>query len=360
MKPHKISRLFAAALLAALFSALAFADPSTGLVVDAEGRVYFADERRNVVWKIGRDGRLTEFVTGRHSHRLALDAEGNVYGEHLRYLPESDSWEFHLWKATPDGEVSYVIPPRPGFPPGLLTDAAGNRYGWGGSGNFKRTSSLIEKLTPDGLLVTIAGKGWGYADGRGERARLGSIGGMAWGPDGALYVTDEGSVRRVTLDGEVTTMVRGGEELGAALWRRLTGGYGGGFGNHLRGLAVDGGRNVYLANSELRSVVKVSPRGQLKTVLTAEEGWSPTGVTVAGGDLYVLEHSAPALRVRKLDAEGRVTVLGVAGELGSPGGAAARTRDWRAVAAGGALVLLVAALLAPYWRGIPLKGRAAK
>jgi sugar lactone lactonase YvrE len=297
------------------FTAGAQAHPSSGIVVDRQGRVYFADERRNIVWKIDTDGKLTAFITGKHSHGLAIDEQGNIYGEHLRYIGD-DRWEFHLWKATPSGELSYLIPPSPGFPPGLLTDKDGNRYRWGGSGNIKKTSSLIQKVTPDGKVVMIAGSGWGWADGKGDKALFSSVGGMTWGKDGALYVTDGAAVRRVTLDGEVKTIARDAGPLKpSASWRLF-----GGIGGHLYGLALDEESNIYVANISGDQVAKVSPDGKVSAPVKSEPGWAPTGVAVAGNDLYILEHGSLGLRVRKLSGAGEITTL-VTAQASDQGGA---------------------------------------
>ncbi len=314
------------ALIAQLsfYAAAAQADPSTGIVVDRQGRVYFADERRNVVWKIETDGKLVQFISGKHAHKIALDEQGNLYGEHLAYRGD-DRWEFHLWKATPAGELSYVIPPSPGFPPGLLMDKEGNRYQWGGSGNIKKTSSLIQKLTPDGKLVTIAGSGWGWADGKGDKALFGSVGGIAWGNDGALYVTDSGAVRRVTLDGEVKTIARGDDPLKPALSWSVFGGMGG----HLFGLTLDEESNIYVANIGGSQAAKVTPDGKVSALVKSESGWAPTGVAAVGRELYILEHGPFGLRVRKLSADGKLTTLATveAADQGGAVGAAIRTAE---------------------------------
>ena len=304
-----------------LFLSLAnvHADPSNTLVVDKQGRVYFGDVLHNTVWKI-EDGNLIPFLKDKHSHRVVLDEQGNLYGEHLEYVPSNDSWRFHMWKATPAGEVSYVVPPSPGFPFGLLTDKNGNRYEWQGNSN-KQDDSRIVRRQPDGMLVTIAGKGWGWADGKGEQAKFGHIGGMTWGADGALYVTDTDAIRKVTLDGTVTTIVRGVAELQPGLkTRALSAAALGQGGGTLYGLTLDTQANIYAANFGGHAVIKFSPDGNVRQVIKSESGWAPSGVTVSGSDLFVLEFQdqfigeAKGPRVRKISADGQAVTLGTVGE----------------------------------------------
>jgi sugar lactone lactonase YvrE len=304
-----------------LLFAEASADPSNTLVVDKQGRVYFGDVLHNTVWKIA-DGKLTPFIKDKHSHRVVLDEQGNLYGEHLEYVPSNDSWRFHMWKATPAGEVSYVVPPSPGFPLGLLTDKDGNRYEWHGNSN-KKDDSRIVKRQPDGTLVTIAGKGWGWADGKGEQAQFGQIGGMIWGQDGALYITDSDAIRKVALDGTVTTIVRGVSELQMSWTARAPStialGKGGG---HLYGLTLDDQANIYVANLGGQAVVKFAPDGKVLNVISSESGWMPSGVAVSGSDLYVLEFSDEGAtkgpRVRKVAADGKAVTWGTVGEMTTP------------------------------------------
>lgn len=298
-----------------LFFAHAQADPSNTLVVDKQGRVYFGDVLHNTVWKI-ENGQLLPFLKDKHSHRVALDEEGNLYGEHLEYVPATESWRFYMWKATPAGQASYVVPPSAGFPWGLLRDKEGNRYEWQGNSNKKDDSRIVKRL-PDGKLITLAGQGWGWADGQGTEARFAHIGGMAWGPDGALYVSDSDAVRRITLDGKVTTIIRGHDELRANLKARLLGGGDG----QLYGLTLDAQGNIYLANYGGEKVVKISSAGKVPAVFHSENGWAPSAVAVAGNDLYVLEFQSDFLasekkgpRVRKISADGKTETLATIGE----------------------------------------------
>lgn len=85
----------------------------------------------------------------------------------------------------------------------------------------------------------------------------------------------------------------------------------------LRGLAVDAGGTVYAAATGCRCIIKITPDGKVATASRAESPWSPCGVTVQGGDIFVLEHvnaNSEAHedwppRVRKLGPDGKVTTL---------------------------------------------------
>jgi len=90
--------------------------------------------------------------------------------------------------------------------------------------------------------------------------------------------------------------------------------------SYCRGLAVDSSGVVYVAATGSRSVLKITPQGVVTTILKAPGPWTPTGVAVFQGEVYVLEwHDvAPALeeesktwipRVRKIKRAGKVTVL---------------------------------------------------
>lgn len=353
-----IALLIALLLQLLLLLSQSRADPSNTLVVDKQGRVYFGDVLHNTVWKI-EDGKVTPFIKDKHSHRVVLDEQGNLYGEHLEYVPSNDSWRFHMWKATPAGEVSYVVPPSPGFPLGLLLDKDGNRYEWHGNNNQKDDSRIVKRL-PDSTLVTLAGKGWGWADGKGEQAKFGSVGGMAWGPDGALYVTDTDAIRRVALDGTVTTIVRGVAELQMG-WkaRALTAIALGKGGGSLFGLTLDAQGNLYVANYGGNAVIQVAADGKVLNVIPSESGWAPSGVDVAGSDLYVLEFQdkvfgseAQGPRVRKVSADGKAVTLGTVGEKAN---AAASTNDTANTGISSALkwalaLLAVVAIAISGWR----------
>ena len=94
-------------------------------------------------------------------------------------------------------------------------------------------------------------------------------------------------------------------------------------GPFLRGLAVDSEGAVYAAANRCRAVLKITPDGKVTTILRATAPWSPTGVAVADGVVYVQEYDFPDAgprqyeqrpRVRKMGRDGQITTLAIVGE----------------------------------------------
>ena len=82
------------------------------------------------------------------------------------------------------------------------------------------------------------------------------------------------------------------------------------------GIIVDRQGKVYFIYS-WKGVVKISPDGNLSTVLKSERPWTPTGVALYDGNIYVLEYTNAngpftegwVPRVRKVDSKGNISVL---------------------------------------------------
>jgi hypothetical protein len=297
----------------------AAAHPAWSILLDRQGQVYFSD--LETVWKIDAGGRLAVFrpgVSGRHVHELMMDEEGNLYGPDYTYVQATGRYLNAIWKMTPDGRQTYLLAatdkPQRGL--GVLRDRDGNTYAFEQDNHLKR-ETLILKRTPGGEVTVLAGSGYGYADGKGREAKFTSIIGAAFGADGSLYLADSSSVRKVTMDGTVTTLAAGldlkdrdpsaaGDELA---W------------GSLMGLSVNAAGEVFVADFRNRRVLKVTPGGVVSTVARAATPWSPTGVAVApGGDLYILEYGfiPPGTwkepRVRRVSPDGKASVLVTLGE----------------------------------------------
>src|SRR4029079_5624160 len=86
---------------------------------------------------------------------------------------------------------------------------------------------------------------------------------------------------------------------------------------YCRGIAAAEQGNVYVAVPGNRCVMKLTPAGASSVVLTSQKPWTPTGVDVSGGEVFVLEYDDETPtegrnwppRVRKLGRDGIVTVL---------------------------------------------------
>jgi sugar lactone lactonase YvrE len=277
-----------------------------GIVVDATGWVYFGDIPANIIWRISKQGKVERVALGKHSHALVRDSAGDVYGTnpHLTLPIRS------VWRLTANGHLTDVISPTENFPLGLqsfIMDGAGNMYSVNAR-NAQTPELLLLKRSPEGEITTLAGSTVGHADGAGSQAKFMGIDGMAWGPDGVLYLADGPYVRRVALDGTVTTL--GAGPLTERKWDE-----------DLLGIAVDASGNVYAADHANRRILKITPAGAVSTVLRTGLLWAPTGIAVARDGLYVLEHLrmplailgdlavGPYMRVRKVSGDGNVTEL---------------------------------------------------
>ncbi len=244
---------------------------------------------------------------------VAVDAAGNVYvGDHSNH---------RIRKVSPTGVVTTLAgsggagnadgtgtAARFNLPVGLAVDAAGNVYV--ADHGYER----IRKVSPTGVVTTLAGSTPGYADGTGAAAQFDNLFGVAVDAAGNVYVADHGNnrIRKVSPTGVVTTLA--GSTLGYA---DGTGAAAKFEGPH--GVAVDAAGNVYVADRDNNRIRKVSPTGVVTTLAGSTQGYadgtgaaaqfsSPTGVAVdAAGNVYVADRKND--RIRKVSPTGVVTTL---------------------------------------------------
>ena len=275
-----------------------------GIVFDRQGQIYFSDIPTDTIWRITRNGNL-EKVLSKHSHALFLGEDGSIYGSQEHHAAAIGS----VWRIAPDGSFSSVFTPAPDFPLNLhpfIIDRDNNIYSTNSiSFPNQRDKVMLLKARPDGNVTVLAGSTRGYRDGRGSEAQFSGIDGMAWAPEGSLYVTDGVYVRRVTMDGVVTTLGKGALTIPS-------------FGEDLMGLAVSPSGSVYAADYSQRRVLQLMTDGNTRTIAETGLLWSPTGITIVGEDMYVLEHLrmplvilgdlgfGPYARIRKISPDGKV------------------------------------------------------
>ena len=282
------------------------AHPGWGIAADSEGNIFFTDIDRLTIWKRLPDGTLQAAVTGVWTHHIFVDGQDNLFYEREEYRGSVGPY-YSFWKLSPTGEQTLLIPPTLDrtvyYGENSVVDATGNIY-------FP-TGRAIIKRSPDGTRVTLAGSETsGHQDGQGTEARFTSINAMTMGPDAAIYVTDGDAVRKITLDGVVTTIARGLLTIPPDDPFFDDGGF-----NDLYGLSVDEHGTVYVAYHGNRRLLQVTPAGTVSEYYHAVAPWSPMGVAAVGEDLYILEtgwladigHFGPRLRMRSSD--GTITTL---------------------------------------------------
>ncbi len=283
--------LWTTALL--LAAAPAGAHPSVSVVMDSRGNVYYSDLKQ--VWKIAPDGKKSIAVANVHTHELYVDAEDNLYGEHLWYEGEAiDKWGHYVWRLGADGKLTKSIPPRQGFRDdyrdfSFVRDRAGNMY-WA---EREARPIVIRRVALDGKATDL-----------GADAGLSDVRWMTATPDGTVYFTDGPDLVRIAPDGKATRLARGLKERRWSqplTWFNDT--------HNLMGLWTDARGNVYVAGYGARKVKRVSPEGRVEVVRESPLGWAPTGGMVApNGDLWLLEYADPfAVRVRRIRRDGTET-----------------------------------------------------
>jgi hypothetical protein len=147
-----------------------------------------------------------EVARFRFPRDLAIDAGGNVY--------IADTANAVIRKMTPAGVVTTLAG---------KSGQNGSDDGIGEAARFTRPESIavdgsglvyvgdrntIRKVSPQGEVITVAGKNGesGSADGSGSAARFGHAIEIATDANGAVVVVDNFTIRRVTADGVVTTL----------------------------------------------------------------------------------------------------------------------------------------------------------
>jgi hypothetical protein len=266
-----------------LTGAAAQAHPGVGVVKDSRGNLFYTDLKH--VWRIMPDGKKSVAVPNVHTHELCLDAEDNLYGEHLWYEGEATKkWGHRVWRLKRDGTLVDVIPAREGFlrDYSFVRDRAGNMY-WADRG----AQTVIKKRSPDGKFNVHA-----TADFR-------QVSWMTATPDGVLFLIDGGDLRRVAPDGKVTTVA-------ATLSERRPAPAEASDLNYHMGLWTDYKGSVYVAVGRERLALKAQDNGATVVVARSRDGWAPSGgMFDRDGALWLLEYSPTnAVRVRRIARDG--------------------------------------------------------
>lgn len=263
---------------------------------------------------------------------VAVDGADNVY--------VADFGNNRIRKISPQGVVSTVAGTgEPGFADGpgasaRLNQPTGVAVDPGGVIYFAdRANNRIRKISPQGVVSTIAGTGdAGFADGAGATAQFNSPGGVAVDRTGNIYVADFGNhrIRKISQQGTVSTLAGSGVP-GFADGPAASAQF-----NSPAGIALDRAGNLYVADFGNDRIRKISPTGVVSTAAgSGDPGFAdgpgaaaqlkaPFAVAVdAAENVYVTDRGNE--RIRIITPAGDIRTIagnGTPGYLDGPGSAA--------------------------------------
>jgi len=277
------------------------------VATDASGNVYVGDTGNKLIRKITPIGVVTTYAGSgalfNSPGAIATDASGNVY--------VADAGNNIIQKITSSGVVSTLagsgvagfangngILAQFSLPKGIAVDASGNVY------VADQTNQLIRKITPQGIVTTLAGSSLGFADGTGSQAKFNLPTGIATDISGNVYVADQGnhSIRKITPAGVVTTLAgtgTAGFADGAGVSAQFSSPY---------SVAVNALGIVYVGDYGNNRIRQITPAGVVSILAGNNQGSAdgtgtgarfnaPQGVaTDAAGNVYVADYNNQLIR----------------------------------------------------------------
>ena len=273
-----------------------------GVAVDGSGAVYIADTANQRI-RVVKAGIISEFAGADHDQ-----GDGGKAIDAILFFPDRMAW-----------------------------DSAGNLF------IADVNNNRVRKVTPSGIISTIAGTGSSVVSGDGGPAMSAGIDGpaaVAVDSSGNLFIASENQIRKVDSHGNINTVVNttnaaGFSGDGAAATAALL--------NNPVGLAFDSGGNLYIADSFNHRIRKVSG-GNITTIAGSGpvclnpcnsgsftgDGGPATSATMSypwdvafdsSGNLLIADSNNN--RIRLVDADGNINTVagsgtnsGYSGDLG--------------------------------------------
>lgn len=246
---------------------------------------------------------------------MAIDSSGNAF--------LADTSNHRIAKITPAGVVSTFagngtsgaldgtgLSATFNMPRGLAIDQQDNLY------IADRSNSRIRKITPTGVVTTLAGNGLtGSTDGTGTAATFTNALGVIVDNAGNVYVGDTYGhrIRKITSAGVVTTLAGNG-----------TSGFADGVGSaamlsYPLNLALDDQNNIYVADRDNHRIRKITAGGSVTTFAGSGSGYADGAASAAmfytlegvcrdkNGNFFVADKANN--RIRKISPAGQVTTI---------------------------------------------------
>lgn len=261
---------------------------TSGITAGNDGNLYVADSFTNTgkIRKITLDRTVSTVYSGVFALGIAADGVGNIHF--------TDNFNLRVTSISPAGTISHSSRIG-GGPRGIAADGLGNLYVTNTGQVFRPLgqtafSCTIEKLSPAGLISTLAGSmaegefdnTCGHKDGQGQTAAIGSEAqGIVVDGAGTVYFTDtlNHTIRKVAPDGMVTTIAGLTESPGSSDGTGEAARF-----NEPKGITISSDGNLYVADTENHAIRRVTPDGVVTTA---------AGKTGEAGSIDVCKHACP-------------------------------------------------------------------
>lgn len=283
------------------------AHPWGGLVIDEEGNIYFTficpftdDDHYACVWQLSDDALTptlesrqspSDIILARNNNRIVFGAERTNAGQ---------GFQARLWQLNQHTWHDFISPttrPENFHIQTYAVDNAGAVY-------FARENQLFKRAsdgTVEQINITLPI----------ERIDL-----MAWGADETLYLVDRGTLLKIEPETGDAMRIATGLRSEDPEDLPFSGA------NILFDMAIDSDGTAYLAYYGNRRILKVSPSGAVSTFARSEAPWSPHGIDIFNGEIYILESTVGAgkwwkpwgrpmivPRIRKISPDGNAAIL---------------------------------------------------
>ena len=323
-----------------------------GLAFDPEGNLYIADRENHRIRKIDTSGNISTFagigeagfsgddgpaVKARLSlpSGVAIDKKGNLYisdrsNDRIRVVDKKGVIRTYAGSGVAgfQGDAGPALKAQLDKPFGIALDEAENLY------IADRNNNRVRKVSPEGIITTVAGDGGFFFMGDNGPAYQASVAaptGVAVDKKGNLYIADRNNnrIRLVDKLGMIRTVAGTGQQdyNGESETARETNLY------LPFGLTVDSNDNLLVIDRSHYRIRRIDPKsGKVETVagnglkLFAGDGGPATGATLSfphgmfvDKDDNLIFSDKGHYRIRKITPEGIISTFGGNGTRGNVG-----------------------------------------
>jgi serine/threonine-protein kinase len=311
-----------------------------GLTLGDDGTLFIASLQNDIVHKIAQDGAVTPVAgtgatgfagDGGPATAAQLNGPGSVARDPAGDWYVTDALNFRVRKITPDGKITTVVGTgTKGFSGDGGPAAAAQINGVegiaiGDDGSLylpDYENQRLRKVTPNGIITTIAGtgtKGYAGTPTPATSAALDGPNGVVIADDGTIYLSNLGSdtVQKIDKNGTLSTVAGINQDGysgdgGPASSAKLS----------VPAIALDGDGTLYISDYGSNRIRKVSPQGIITTIAgtgtagkdgdggpaTAATFKDPSAVVVdANGAVYVADSGNKL--VRRISPDGTITTV---------------------------------------------------